>query len=236
MIPHWRDYFAQSVYGTPEAGAIVVLEYKAWRVIEVRPHDEHTVGVIVRPVGAEFDFATFNRSIRAGRLAPWRFLPEHYVVCAKCGEIPPCREVEAERTAHEAAKTFDRYEMAGVCPACREVVTSRQQQIVFPENHIVPLGPPVTFHLRNKCLSTAIRYEDRWVALTGGTPRLSCQGRLTRHADKFVECDSSVCPGVGARHGSYAVCAARPGECLSLSCTTFQADARSTHPATGGTA
>ena len=73
----------------------------------------------------------------------WYVYPdlEHYPVCACRSEPMPCRAEEARRTAEAAVQAMDRFEVANVCPACREPVTGRQKALTFSENLEVPGGP-----------------------------------------------------------------------------------------------
>lgn len=90
---------------------------------------------------------------------------EHYPVCGTCGEPTPCRERLGMREAKAALDLMSRYENEGVCPHCRQVVTTRQKALTFPENLELPGGPPVTFHIgRTMCRSAATEYERRWIA------------------------------------------------------------------------
>lgn len=76
---------------------------------------------------------------------------EHFPVCGKCGEPCPCREVAVEAATTKEMKDSERYSDSTVCPACQEVVTSRQGKESFEVNLVVPGGPPVTFHTRKAC-------------------------------------------------------------------------------------
>lgn len=137
------------------------------------------------------------------------FPDEHYPVCASCGEPVPCREKEIEREMERADKNAGRYELAGVCPSCQEPVTKRQKSMTFGDNIEVPLGPPVTFHLRGECRDGAMRYEQQWAALDPKTRRttLSCPGTVTAHNDGTYECtEFDRCPGPTARHCGYQSC------------------------------
>lgn len=134
---------------------------------------------------------------------------EHYPVCATCGEPVPCREKEIQHELERAGKRTRRYELAGVCPDCSEPVTKRQRCITFEGNLEVPLGPPVTFHLRGRCLDGAVSYERRWVASDPEHHRttLSCLGSVTAHNDGTYECtEFDRCPGPTAQHRGYQQC------------------------------
>jgi hypothetical protein len=137
----------------------------------------------------------------------------HYPVCATCGEPVPCREKQVAHEEERLAKDAARYEMPGVCPDCSEPVTQRQKSITFEDNIEVPLGPPVTFHLRGQCWDGAMRYEQRWAALDPSRrTTLSCPGIVTAHNDGTYECTEPLrCPGPTAYHRGYQTC--RDEEC-----------------------
>jgi hypothetical protein len=88
-------------------------------------------------------------------------LDEHYGLCVHCNELLPCRATMARRAAEFAAKRMQAYETPGVCPACQEPVTHRQDSETFP-NVVVPVGPVVTFHAgRRKCRAAMELYRER---------------------------------------------------------------------------
>lgn len=133
---------------------------------------------------------------------------EHYPVCAQCAEPLPCREVMARDNAEAAAKKTARYEMAGVCPACNEPVTTRHKAITFDENLEIPGGAPVTYHLRRDCRGGAIGYEQRWAAADPDhrATRLSCSGRLQRHLDGTECSEGPLCPSPDVPHPAMIRC------------------------------
>lgn len=137
---------------------------------------------------------------------PWIRLPEHYVACVRCGELPPCRET---RIAEQVAKAGKRMEWAlaltsSSCHGCGEPVTTRQHAIRFDGGNLIrpDLGEgSALFHLRRACFSAAYAYDEAWVAaLPGRSRRLECAGRIVRHRDRTSECDAAACPGPEARH------------------------------------
>lgn len=154
-------------------------------------------------------------------------LPDRYPVCSCCGQLVPCQTAWAEQQAAEASAHADRYATPGVCPACQEPVSHRQQQVVFPHNLHSPVGPPLVFHTRRKCRSSAILYEDRYVTEHPDWPRLwpICHGHTTTHIDETYTCTAGhgVCPGPHARHGSRSTCR-DPG--CPAGCASHQFDCR----------
>lgn len=140
----------------------------------------------------------------------WFVLDEHYALCASCGELAPCREYVAARDRdYAAAKANEKLErdlqvLPGCCWACNEVITQRQKWIAFEgDNADLPGGPPVRFHLREKCVGDARSYEHRWIQLDPSRRvRLSCPGRVIHHVDGFECSEGPLCPGERASHTS----------------------------------
>lgn len=216
----------------PEPGMFLPYEHAVYRIIDVNPVpetewsdvDRQRVGwraqntprmVVVRPVGVtstdvrardhDMHFRMGGEQVATLNL----YTDEHYPVCAECAEPLPCRDQMAERVSQAAAQRMGKYELAGVCPACGEVVTGRQQSQTWPDNAEIPQGPPITFHLRRKCAWAARQYEKRWAALDPARRRtvLSCKGHVINHNDGTYQCSElTECPGPRARHPSYTVC------------------------------
>lgn len=232
----WYPDKARPTVLPPKVGDLIAWDHSAWRVIDVSPvpldkwtDDDHRwvqqikpahrraaepVMVVVRPVAVTGDdprSRDHDKHLRHRHGATWYIYPDaHYPVCASCGDPTPCREMSAQRIAEGAMAHMSRYETAGVCPACREPVTSRQKSLTFSENLEVLGGPPVTFHVgRYGCRYSAAKYETRWVAADPNRRRatLSCLGHVTNHNDGTYDCTQlAECPGPVAHHPSYATC------------------------------
>lgn len=220
----------------PELGNLVGLWHEVWRVVAVDliPAEDWDDDVrrALENMRPEYAEAYVPRMVRLG---PWQehidpkldrdghlgirvrggyraaTLPTypgpHWPMCATCHEPTPCRETVTEGITEQAADRAARYETPGACPACGEVVTQRQRSITWETNTMVPLGPPVTFHLRRDCRWHAARYERAVAAETGQPTTLSCTGRITNHGDGTYSCSSdSDCPGARAEHQGYTVC------------------------------
>lgn len=224
LIGRWAPVGGESRFGLPKPGQLIAFNapgfrHKAWRVIEVRDHEDNRAGVIIRPLGAVFDFAQHNVSIGMSKHGTWYELNEHHPVCVKCGELCPCSEVWSEAQAAAEMERAGRYEIAGVCPSCQQVVSARQKQITFDLNLMSPIGPPVTFHRKNGCWSLAVDYDRRLAKTTGRRPTLSCDGQLTQHHDDSYSCSElAECPGFDASHGNYARCYALRAACNHIPC------------------
>jgi hypothetical protein len=142
-----------------------------------------------------------------GTIAPasyaWDVLPEHYSVCHKCLEIPPCRHVHNETVMRNARAKMAR-DMAilpGSCHACKEPISKRQKSFTFPGANLIrpDLGDhSAIFHTRRKCAAAMRSYDKRWAAAEKGRSRLLyCEGRQTVHFDQSAECTNPDCTGKG---------------------------------------
>lgn len=166
----------QDRLGEFEEGRIVAWERKPWRVIDVRdanhregePTYQKYMYIRLRPVDITDDLTSAEAHLVDVRLrGPRRatdglfVLRDHYGLCVHCNELMPCHELTAQWSTEHEIKTMTRYETAGVCPGCLEVVTHRQASETFP-NVVVPLGPPVTFHAgRKSCRYAMEQYRER---------------------------------------------------------------------------
>lgn len=214
MAEEWRPTEGRYVHPSNLAAGMLIAinatayRHKAWRVHEIRTRDvdDDRIHVVLRPDGDLFDLAEHNRSISIAKWAAVYRLPEHYALCHTCGDVPPCSEVWTERISTADAERNARYEVEGVCPSCGEPVTRRQEVHRFDENLYVPLGPPVTFHGRQKCVGGAIAYDEALAKRNGTDPRLSCGGHVTQHLDGDRVCTNITCPGHRLRHRSFAMC------------------------------
>lgn len=170
-----------------EVGALVAYEWAAYVVVDKRPlpeeqwpanwienrqanrqawaYETQAWAITLRPQANVIKMDKRADVRRAClRRSYWRVLPEHYSVCAKCGDLQPCREEVQAAQAARAMKEMVRFEMAGICPACQKPVSSRQRSLTFPDNLFVPAGPPVTYHVgRRECVGHARVYERLWV-------------------------------------------------------------------------
>jgi hypothetical protein len=167
---------------------------KTWRSRPVRVH-----GYWQNP-GAD---TRLHNTVAPARHA-WDVLPEHYSVCHKCLEIPPCRHVHNETVMRNATAKMAR-DMAilpGSCHACKEPISKRQKSFTFPGANLIrpDLGDhSAIFHTRHKCLDAMQTYDKKWAAAEPGRSRLLyCEGRQTRHYDQSTECTNPECTGKGA--------------------------------------
>jgi hypothetical protein len=230
----WEPADARPQWTTPEPGALVGWDHAVWRVMRVRAMPEEKwreeyreyvlrfgdsyapVIVVLRPAQHDSPDPVAARrhdqhvSGVPGKTTWHVYRSEHYPVCVRCQEPLPCRELYAEAVARHEVAELSRYELGGVCPACGEVVSARQKSLTFPNNVMIPGGPPLTYHTRSRCHWQAMRYEDRWVAADPERRRssLSCPGLYTQHGDNTYDCSEfGECRGPQADHrGGYAQC------------------------------
>lgn len=233
MRERWDPDEGRDVYNLAElsAGDVVAVDYhgfrhKPWRIYEIKPRDDDWFDAILRPDGAEFDFAKHNQTIGIRRRAPIYRLPEHYGLCHKCGELAPCSEVWTAEISAAHVEQDARFEVEGICPSCQEPVTRRQKSHRFEENLRVPLGPPVTYHARRMCAGGAVAYDEAVAKATGREPRLSCNGHATTHLDGHKECTNVTCPDLRVRHRGWAMCYALNARCNRPECWAIEEENR----------
>lgn len=133
----------------------------------------------------------------------WDVLPEHYAVCHRCGELPPCSHVHNERISAAAIERMEENLaiLPGACHGCHEPITSRQKSFSFPGPNLVrpDLGDDsAIFHTRRQCYGALTAYDKRWAAAEADRTRLFfCEGMRTWHYDGTGECDRPDCTGKG---------------------------------------
>lgn len=168
MTSTWTPWGAERKDGVPAPGALIAMDRAVWQATFVRamPPDERDVldeqrfEVTLEAMAG----AMGERRVRTSCYGSWWTYPGRFPVCSCCGEPPPCRRQTAEDAAAAALEAMRRYERPGVCPTCGNAVSRRQRTVTFPENVIVPLGPPVTFHVTSaRCRAGALAYERRWL-------------------------------------------------------------------------
>lgn len=233
----WAPEAARPERGVPEVGWLVGHEHQVWQILRVTPWPRdkwteedrervaargvkaapvnvwmrpHGVALPADPVAARVLEKSF--SARPYHTLWWVMRDEHYPVCHRCGEPPPCREVWAGAVASRHMKELARFETSGVCPACAEPISKRQKSITFSENLRIPGGPPVTYHRRGRCFWGALTYEKEWVAADPKRRRvqLACPGVVTNHGDGTYECtEGADCRGRDTNHDGYQSCGCR---------------------------
>lgn len=152
-----------------EPGDLIAFECRVWRVIAVEVLEDKHVRTIIRPAADDPTWTATD----ADKHLLWRQYAwvdryphaEHLPVCGDCGGPWPCRELHVRR---EMARDLDRaarYELAGVCPACGEPVTTRQTRQTWRVNlYAFDRDQPVTFHLRRQCVQEAMDYDRACMA------------------------------------------------------------------------
>lgn len=233
----WRPAHSTTLYGTrPTVGTLLAFDFRAWRVLDItdvlpmNPEaQKYVLGVApLDRAGVQGTRHILEVTERRGRGPFFDTLSEHYAVCGRCGDLPPCREVWSERQAEAAAARLERFDRPGFCPACEEPITLRQKTVELP-NIVSPLGGTVLYHRRWKCLRSAETYEQQLVAAGAiTTPTLSCGGRLIHHVDGTHECLNEMtetgCPGLDVIHRHQEQCRYRSHGCPRLECQTLEGD------------
>ena len=214
----WRPVGGSPVYNPADlaAGQIIAIDcdglrHRPWRVETVRLADDDRYSIAICPHGVDLASEQAGRgSVSIHRHGSGVYLlDERYPVCSHCHELMPCSDTHIGAQVEADARRTERFETPGICPACLEPVTGRQQSVTFGDNLHVPLGPPVTFHTRTRCFEEALRYDEQVAESTGCRPELSCAGTLTRHVGLSAECSELRCPGNQARHARVAHCSGR---------------------------
>lgn len=125
----------------------------------------------------------------------WTVLPEHYVICRLCGELPPCRHEHTEAVMDRALAEMDEAMrlLPGSCHECGALIRPRQHTIRFEGTNLIrpDLGDDsAVFHTaRQKCWSGAYLYDAKWAAAVPGRRRkMACEGMTIRHLDGTFEC------------------------------------------------
>jgi hypothetical protein len=177
----WVPWRAQRVDGVPAPGSLVAVGHVVWHVAAVRrllrradAADADWPGARTHEVlldartGVPVDWR-----VETNRYSAWWTYRDGYPLCSCCQEPQPCRSRVAYDMATRGVARMRRFEVAGICPACAAAVTPAEASVSFPDNTVVPLGPPVSFHLGPaRCRAAAIAYERDALA-QGGAPRLA---------------------------------------------------------------
>jgi hypothetical protein len=227
FIRYDRDAWSpkESGYRTASSlkpGEITVWERKAYRVVEVREkahanwperyRDEWVkagmpdpTGWYYRPLVVVLQNESDPTADALHLIGPgnrtWYTLPEHYSICHRCHEIPPCTHVHTEGVMERANEHMAEQMaiMPGFCHACNEPITHRQKSTVFSGPNLIrpDFGDDsAVFHLRGSCYGDVESYDKRWAAATGSKRRFFCNGHMAVHIDKSLTCtEGAECPG-----------------------------------------
>jgi hypothetical protein len=131
----------------------------------------------------------------------WYAIPEHFSICRLCHELPPCTHVHTEAIMGRANERMaaEMALMPGCCLSCNEPITRRQKSVTFTGPNLIrpDFGSDTAiFHLREKCSSSLLSYDQRWAQATGSKRRFYCEGHQTIHLDGSMACTELVeCPG-----------------------------------------
>ncbi|MGW0780393.1 hypothetical protein [Streptomyces sp. NPDC002913] len=187
-------------------GVLFVYERAPWRIVEIvdrfQDWDDKREAMFAgildnwekRPVGDKPERVTWSGRpyvvvavpdqdpaakpvhLEAPAYYTWQILPEHYLICQACRELPPCRHEEAEtRADREMARTEVLMEIpAGHCMSCSEHITRRQKSTRFPGPNLWRPDLPehsAIFHAREECSDGLERYRTAWEARGGTRPQ-----------------------------------------------------------------
>uniref|UniRef100_UPI003F4973CB hypothetical protein n=1 Tax=Streptomyces sp. CA-141956 TaxID=3240051 RepID=UPI003F4973CB len=105
--------------------------------------------------------------LRAPASYRWAVLPEHYAVCASCGELPPCQhEIDENNVTAAMNRAEDLMAIQpGCCLGCTEPITHRMKSVRFPGPNLwrPDLGDnTAVFHARAECAGDAQSYRRQW--------------------------------------------------------------------------
>lgn len=173
--PPYQAVDRHASYADLEVGMVIGFEYAAWEVTHIAPilepepggHDmratfrrlhgpKHERENSAGDMAVSYSRRSYGLQVyRAGRV--W--------LCSCCGHPAPCRtEVAEEVSASEAREFESRLKRMGpgICYACGEVITQRQERVTFPGEHAdFPGRPGPTFHTRRKCAGERYAYARR---------------------------------------------------------------------------
>ncbi|MFF7250434.1 hypothetical protein ACFZBU_41955 [Embleya sp. NPDC008237] len=124
---------------------------------------------MVRDHGTE----TFER-VLASPGHVWQVMPEHYAVCRRCAELPPCaHETRESEIDAETARLEDLLRMApGDCLGCGQPITDRMRYTRFPGPNLWRPDLPddsAVVHARAACRPWAQKYHRAWASIVAPT-------------------------------------------------------------------
>ncbi len=192
MRHRWMPPFdaVDTAHGTPERlpliGAVIAHHHRALEVLGYNERDDGWIAHVKRILGpklpAENDRAECG--LRIPRWATVQVYKGRIPVCSCCGEPWPCTRETNEREAREDIEYLSRQiakAADGICYACGEVITTRQEHLLAPEPNVELDGfTAPAFHTRWKCRSGLEAYDqvrrrklgERWTPLVTEHPAL----------------------------------------------------------------
>lgn len=168
-----------------EVGMVVGWDWAAWEITHMSPKvepDEHgrdTRATLHRLYGPKHrnendrgDLAVSFASRSTWSIHVYR--DGRVWLCSCCGDPAPCRMQVAEESSKRASEVFEQRlnRMGpGICYACGEVITQRQDRVTFPGEHAdFPGRSGPTFHTRRKCAQERYAYSRRAGTDMDGNP------------------------------------------------------------------
>lgn len=169
----WSDFAFGSPAGTVRtyvchltAGDVIAYNHQILRVIHVEKRDDQIWHIRLRPLTKDPTWSHNPHDLAVGCKSDfgtvWRYPQQHHLpVCSDCGGPWPCQKLHIDRDVERDQKRERRYALPGICPACQEPVTNRQIRQTWPVNlYALDQDQPVTFHLRERCVDEARRYDQ----------------------------------------------------------------------------
>lgn len=160
------DYRTEAV-----EGEVIAYDFGAWIITGIHADDAKTTYALdLKCLYGEHKGREGTLKLsRHGFRSIARYAAGRVPLCSCCGNPAPCRIAEAERVASASMALLEirmaRAGVPGICYACGEVITNRQESLTYPpdEGNIqLPGYPSPRFHLRGQCSNARWNYaEDR---------------------------------------------------------------------------
>ncbi|WP_028472980.1 hypothetical protein [Nocardioides alkalitolerans] len=169
-----------------EVGMVLARWWGAWEVTHIAPMAEpddagyDTRCTLRRLHGPPSEHENSRREVArrysARRTAYiWRVYTDGRVwLCSCCNDPAPCRQQVAQQVARQEAALFEKRLArmgTGICYACGEVITQRQDSVRFRGDHAdFPGRPAPRFHTRRQCAGERWSYARRAGTDMDGNP------------------------------------------------------------------
>ena len=187
----WNPAETRLQFQRPQVGDVVAFAYTAWRVEHVAdavPSDDEERELAAYTPRFRQGRAPYRLSLRrlhgpahpdeqrrfpgifagrAGLHTIWLVYkhPGRIPLCSCCQHPWPCRAQLAEEAAADQAAQVEELSSRvdlGACFGCGDLITQRQERIVYPDaNVVVPLAPGPVFHARQACRRHVVEYERK---------------------------------------------------------------------------
>lgn len=173
--PPWQALDRVRSYRDLKVGMVIGLDFAAWEVTHISPmvepdesgRDMRATLHRLHGPKAERENQFGDMAVRYGSTAYGLnvYRSGRVWLCSCCSDPAPCRLEVAEEVSGEEAREFEERlkRMApGLCYACGEVITQRQDRIAFAGDHAdFPGRSGPTFHTRKACRGERWAYAKR---------------------------------------------------------------------------